>query len=81
MTLVTLLSVFICLIVLNFIVDSDSERTRAGYAGLICIVGIICIIINLVTDTNEKIINECQKDLPRSQKCVLIAVPEEIKGE
>jgi hypothetical protein len=31
---------------------------------------------SIVRDTN-KLINQCQKELPRNQKCVLIAVPED----
>lgn len=31
---------------------------------------------DLATNATDKQIEECQKDLPRSQKCVLIAIPE-----
>ncbi len=33
----------------------------------------------LYTSGTRAIIKECEKDLPRNQKCVLIAIPEELK--
>ena len=42
-----------------------------------CLTGIFLAFFTIVIfDTSYKVLSECELDLPRSQKCVLIAVPE-----
>ena len=73
--------VFVSLVLLNVMVESDSKSSRAISAAIICGLLLGCIIIYAATDTASGLINECEKDLPRSEKCVLIAVPEYTVGE
>ena len=42
-----------------------------------CLTGIFLAFFTIVIfDTSYKELSECELDLPRSQKCILIAVPE-----
>lgn len=67
------------------IATADDRRERAGMIGASIIafaVSLQILVGVLVTDDtyqqykkDTKKIEQCEKDLPRSQKCVLIAVP------
>jgi len=73
--------VLVSLVLFNVTVESDSRFNRAVSAAIICGLLLGCAISYAVTDTTSELIKECEKDLPRSEKCVLIAVPEYTVGE
>lgn len=52
-----------------------------GIIVLVITVGLMCVGIVTITgtDTSSLLIHECEKTLPRTQHCKLVAVPEEIK--
>ena len=72
-----------CFMFALFTIRSENRCNRFSF---MMILFAIAIILNGgVYDHSKKekniLINECEKELPRSEKCVLIAVPEYTVGE
>jgi hypothetical protein len=73
-----LLAIFtVCLI------ESDTKELRGVFVTLNILVTLLLFlaIISNINEPYENLINECQQHLPRSEKCVLMAVPEYTVGE
>jgi hypothetical protein len=73
-----------CLCFSFYVIVEDNDRSTRALAGaifvILALVGVIWFAFS-ITEINRTTVIECEKDLPRTLKCVLIAVPEEIKGE
>jgi hypothetical protein len=80
----TVLSViwFILFVVVGVVVIESDEQTTRGISGglflIISLVGLLWFGVTLTKDT-YKLLSDCQQHLPRSEKCVLIAIPEQLE--
>ena len=75
---------FISLIIFAvFLIQADTKGLRGVFVTLNILFTLVLFlaIISNIKRPYENLINECQQHLPRSEKCVLIAVPEYTVGE
>lgn len=83
MIILSLVFMVLFLLALTYLCEGKGEKALIGF--LIAWFGFNVggRLIEIIQEpyTNRQAVEECQKDLPRSQKCVLIAVPAESKGE
>lgn len=81
--LVNLFGLIVFLFVLTHVCDSKFEKAWIGLIVAMFAFNVGGELSSKIQEpyTNQSAIEECQKDLPRSQKCVLIAIPEQITGE
>jgi len=60
----------------------DTHTTLDLIAAFLCGIGVAALLIVFVPGTftqAEEALKQCEKSLPRDQKCVIIAVPEDKK--
>ena len=64
-------------------IESDSREMRGIFTtiSLLVVAVMFLVVIADVVQPYDNLLNECQQDLPRNEKCILIAVPEYTLGE
>ena len=61
----------------NYILSYKIDRKVIVNALNLTLVGMFATLTMVTILTDKSHIDECEKDLPRSQQCVLIAVPDQ----
>jgi uncharacterized protein YqhQ len=81
MEFLLILCTIVAALFLMVVVDSDEEgfRVVAAFILVLCMLGVTVGLVSLSHKTNNKLLSGCQQHLPRSEKCVLIAIPEQVE--
>lgn len=82
-TMMIFLLVVSVICVLISVLDEDTE-IKSAFLLLSCLALFSSFLLFMDENNisnNNTMIEQCEKELPRNQKCVLIAVAEGIKGE